>query len=145
MKGIKMLETLDRAGHGERLIGAVAIGRGPNGEPILLGCKCTACEREMVPPVPVCPVCGGEDMREAVQPGEGELYSYTIVHVGPKRFRRPLALGYVDLDNGVRVFAHLEGETFAIGERMKLDLAVIGRDPDETDLTGYVFRKENGQ
>ncbi len=140
-----MLETLDRAVGGERLIGAAAIARGANGEPVLLGCKCTACQKEMVPPVSVCPVCGGEDMREAVQPGEGVLYSYTVVHVGPKRFRRPLALGYVDLDNGVRVFSHLEGDTFKIGERMKFDVAIVGRDPDETDLTGYVFRKENGQ
>lgn len=130
------------AGGGQRFIGSEAIGYDANGRPVLLGCRCNGCANEMVPAVEVCPVCGAEDMVQTVQPGEGTLYSYTVVHVGHARWRKPLAIGYVDLANGVRVFTHLEGEGFSIGETMTFDLATIGKDPDGVELTGYVFKRK---
>ena len=50
-----------------RLVGAEAIGTGKDGRPVLVGSHCRACDQEMVPPVDVCPVCGGEDLERRDQ------------------------------------------------------------------------------
>lgn len=138
-----MLQLLaNQDDRGGELIGGAAIGSGADGMPTLVGCRCTGSGTEMVPPVPVCPVCGGERLELRERPREGILYSHTTVHVGPPRWKRPMRLGYVDLDNGGRVFAHLDGEELAIGDRLAFGLAKIGRDDDGADLLGYVFWKE---
>jgi uncharacterized OB-fold protein len=53
---------------------------------------------------------------------EGVLYTYTVVHQAPAGFTSPFAVGYVDLPEGVRVFAHLENtpETLQIGKKLVL-------------------------
>ena len=38
----------------------------------------------------------------------GVLYTYTVIHQLPQGYDEPFAVGYVDLDDGVRVFAHIE-------------------------------------
>lgn len=128
---------------GSHFIGSAAFRRDHEGEPILIGSCCRACGVETVPPVPVCPICGGEQVEEREQPQEGLLYSYTVLHVGPAKWRRPLALGYVDLPNGVRVFSHLDCDTPRIGELLVLGTATVGRDADGAELKSYVFRRRD--
>jgi uncharacterized OB-fold protein len=128
---------------GPRFIGSAAFSRDSDGTPLLIGSCCTACGVETVPPVPVCPVCGDENVKEREQPREGTLYSYTVLHVGPAKWRRPLALGYVDLPNGVRVFSHLDCEAPKIGEVLVLGTATVGRDFDGAELQSYVFRRKD--
>lgn len=71
-------------------------------------------------------------------PRRGVVYSLTNVHVGPQRWRKPFAVGYVDLDNGVRLFAHLRGAA-AIGARVELRRGAIGVEADGTPVVGFVF------
>jgi hypothetical protein len=40
----------------------------------------------------------------------GEVYSFTIIHPGPKSGLAPYALGYVDLPGPVRLFGRLQGK-----------------------------------
>lgn len=136
-----MLQPVQGSEAGRRVVSEAALGKGPKGEPVLLGCRCDACANEMVPPVVVCPVCGGEAMTTTVQPGEGVLYTHTTVHVGGATWKRPLRLGYVDLPNGVRIFAQLDGDAFAIGDRVAFDVSTLGRETDGTELVGYVFKR----
>ncbi len=53
-------------------------------------------------------------------PAEGLLYSWSVVHVAPKPWVTPYVIGYVDLPNGVRVFAHIGGDP----ELLKVDMPV---------------------
>ena len=68
--------------------------------------------------------------------GVGEIYSYTVIHPGPKSGESPYALGYVDLPGPVRIFGRLLGpELPAIGQR-------FAARPDER--FGYVFVAADG-
>ncbi|BAN48379.1 Zn-ribbon domain-containing OB-fold protein [Metapseudomonas resinovorans] len=63
--------------------------------------------------------------------GEGELYSFTIIHPSAKSGINPFALGYLDLEGPVRLFGRLTGgERPLIGGRYR-----IVADADY----GYVF------
>jgi uncharacterized OB-fold protein len=57
------------------------------------------------------------DRHETVPiPSMGEVYSYTVIHPGPKSGERPYALGFVDLPGPVRIFGRLGGRP-SIGAR----------------------------
>ncbi|MBM3597133.1 MAG: OB-fold domain-containing protein [Alphaproteobacteria bacterium] len=38
----------------------------------------------------------------------GVLYNATVIHQGPEGFSAPYRVGYVDVESGVRVFAHMD-------------------------------------
>ncbi|WP_271407559.1 Zn-ribbon domain-containing OB-fold protein [Pseudomonas sp. Q1-7] len=63
--------------------------------------------------------------------GEGELYSFTLIHPSPKSGLAPFALGYLDLEGPLRLFGRITGgERPVIGGRYRIL-------PDDT--YGYVF------
>ena len=48
----------------------------------------------------------------------GEVYSFTLIHPGPKSGEPPYALGYVDFPGPVRIFGRLNGKPRpCIGEK----------------------------
>ena len=69
---------------------------------------------------------------ENVRVGEvGSVYSYTVIHPGPRSGEAPYALGLVDFAGPVRIFGRLTGRSRpAIGERYRAH-------PDPA--CGYVF------
>jgi uncharacterized OB-fold protein len=81
-----------------------------------------------------------EDVQQKAMPSRGKLYSFTSVHVGPTKWRRPLNVGYVDLENGVRVFAHLQGSHFAFDQAVDLDVANVGVTAEGVSLQTFVFK-----
>ena len=75
------------------------------------GMHCGACGAQTAPPQPVCPKCGKDDQLQArAIPGEGRLYSFTIVRVPPEGLEgdAPYALGIVELAGGARITARVE-------------------------------------
>nr|WP_306238745.1 OB-fold domain-containing protein [Ornithinimicrobium sp. HY1745] len=54
----------------------------------------------------------------------GILYSYTKVHVSPSS-QEPYILGYVDLDEGVRVLAIVDGEFDDLHCDQPVELALV--------------------
>lgn len=119
--------------------GAAALRVLADGSVTLVGARCGDCGVEVVPPVAVCPACAGEAMHEAPQPDTGTLYSFTTLHVGPKRWAKPMTIGYVDLPNGVRVFAHLRGSGIAVGATVKLSHGIVGAEDDGTPIETFIF------
>lgn len=117
-----------------------ALGADSDGRPVLIGCVCEACGNRMFPSAPVCPVCMSEDMARTMMPREGSLYSFTVLHVGPNTWKKPFMVGYVDLDNGVRVFSHLRGTAFQIDQPVELAVAEIGKTPEGTPIMTSVFQ-----
>jgi uncharacterized OB-fold protein len=117
-----------------------ALAADANGRPVLIGCVCKSCGNRMFPFAPVCPVCMSEDMAREAMPRAGTLYSLTVLHVGPKTWAKPFAVGYVDLSNGVRVFSHLRGARLEIGQPVELATAEVGKNAEGAAITTFVFQ-----
>lgn len=71
----------------------------------MLGKKCGNCERIFFPSRDVCPFCHRESlgkMKEIELSGNGEVFSYTIVHDAPPAFsrQRPYVLALIKLEEG---------------------------------------------
>ena len=79
-----------------------------------------------------------ETMREAPIGRSGRLYTYTIIHQLPPGYVEPFAVGYVDLADGIRVFAHIENrpECLVVGRRLRLTSARLRRGDDGAWLSG---------
>jgi uncharacterized OB-fold protein len=99
---------------------------------------CDACGRGACPPLPGCPHCGDERGRIVVSSGEGALYTWTVCHVAfDPAFADevPYIVGAVDLPEGARVLARIDGITPG-GLRDALPLRVhwSGEDAGRTRL-----------
>ncbi|WP_173932610.1 OB-fold domain-containing protein [Chelativorans sp. Marseille-P2723] len=88
--------------------------------------RCTACGSLRFYPKPLCPACHDAKSEAAQVNGQGELYSFTVVHRAPTRELKaeaPYIIALVDLDEGVRVTGRLimpEGRTPRCGDRVRL-------------------------
>lgn len=75
--------------------------------PRLVGSACELCQLVMYPGDDLCPGCLGPARPRALS-ASGTLYSFSVVHIGPPERAVPYTVGYVDLPEGARLFAHLE-------------------------------------
>jgi uncharacterized OB-fold protein len=108
--------------------------------PVLVGARCGACGTRVFPRPSVCPHCMSEEIQAEDMSRTGTLYAYSTVHVGARKWHKPFTLGYVDLDNGVRVFSHIMGDKLAMEGRVQLDVAELGRGEDGKPIVSFVFR-----
>ncbi|UCH89497.1 MAG: Zn-ribbon domain-containing OB-fold protein [Thermoplasmata archaeon] len=91
---------------------------------ILKGMKCPKCDVFFFPPRSDCPECLCEDMEWFETKGEGTLITYTTIHAAPTGFeeKTPYTIGLMELDEGGRVLAWLEGmeeSEIQIGMKLK--------------------------
>jgi uncharacterized OB-fold protein/acyl dehydratase len=71
---------------------------------------CTSCGTLRHPPLPACAVCGSLEWDTVQSSGRGTLYSYVVVHYPQvPSFEYPLPIGLIELEEGTRVVANLEG------------------------------------
>jgi len=82
----------------------------------------------------------GENIAVAAMPRHGTLYAFSRVHVAAKKWNKPMCIGYIDLPNGARVFAHLDGADLAIGDTVEPFAGVVGED-EKGPMETFVFRK----
>ncbi|WP_166354123.1 Zn-ribbon domain-containing OB-fold protein [Phytoactinopolyspora limicola] len=75
----------------------------------LLGGHCEHCQLSAYPAPPRCPSCLGPLAARPLA-AEGKLYSYAMIHAGPRGRRLPYTVGYVDLPDGTRLFAHVAAD-----------------------------------
>lgn len=72
--------------------------------------RCTGCGALRHPPAPICPTCGEEGWEVIETAGRGVVYSFVVVHhPRPPGFRYPLVVALVELEEGIRVVAEVEG------------------------------------
>jgi len=74
--------------------------------------RCTCCTRTFVLPLPSCPYCAAEHPEVIQARGTGRLYSWVVVHHAFDRAFAadvPYVVAAVELDEGARVYARLEG------------------------------------
>jgi uncharacterized OB-fold protein len=91
----------------------------------LLGARCTRCSRIAFPVLFACPHCGCEESVSAPVPDNGKLYVHTRVHIAGPGIKVPYVVGYVDVGDGIRLFAHIEAdfEQLRAGDELELVVA----------------------
>lgn len=113
-------------------------------ENTLAGSECTQCGRRYVPSRAFCTECGSNEQMKAVRvAGPGKLYSHSVVHIAPKGFKAPYAVGYVDLPGDVRVLGQIfgwENVTLRQGMAMEIGRGAIAVEPDGSIRESFVFR-----
>lgn len=126
-------------GAGARISATHVMSADIAGEHALRASRCDACGQAVFPATDVCPFCLGRDCSDMPLAGQGELYSFTRVHVAPKQWETPYALGYADFPCGLRLFAKLaraEAEAnvddWRIGQPVRLVVAPL--DGDDVDV-----------
>ena len=73
--------------------------------------RCWVCARHVFYPRVICSYCQSEDLRWVRASGRGVVYSHTTVHRASGLYagETPYVVAIVDLDEGVRLLARLDG------------------------------------
>ena len=82
--------------------------------------RCNGCGKAHWYPREMCPYCSSDDTVWEESPGEGVIYTYSVMYRSPTG---PYAIGYVTLDEGPAVltnFADCDFAKLAIGQRVKV-------------------------
>lgn len=134
---------------GEAVSVAAGLFEIADGQPRLIGSRCTACGTSYFPQALSCrnPACDAKMVERTLLPPQGTLYSYTVQgYRPPPLFRKddwaPYAIGVVELDDGLRVMGMLSGcalDTIAIGMPVRLGVAPLYSDDQGRDVLTYMF------
>jgi uncharacterized OB-fold protein len=103
--------------------------------------RCTRCGTCFVLPLPSCPECAG-DPELVLSEGRGSLYTWVVVHHAfDEELARqvPYVVGAVELDEGARIFARVEGIDPAA---LEADVRVRATYPADPDRPPIVFVPE---
>lgn len=109
----------------------------------LVGMQCSHCGTKAFPARAVCSRCGAQEGLTAARLSpRGRLYTYTEVHAAPKDFPTPYVLGFVDLEDGVRVLAQVEGSaaTLQPDQPVEAVTGVVRVRANGTPVISYKFR-----
>jgi len=117
----------------------------------LMGSRCKQCGAFYVPPRPICIKCYASEMEWAQTKGKGKLAAFTCIAVGPPFMMeegynrtRPYVSGVVELEEGARVVARIEGvdgskpATIKIGTPLRVEF--LHRGEGEDSATFLAFR-----
>ncbi len=82
----------------------------------LMGCRCTQCGALFAPPRPICIKCYQSELEWVELKGQGELAAFSCISIGPGFMiqegynrKNPYCVGVINLEEGVRVDARIEG------------------------------------
>ena len=117
----------------------------------LMGSKCRRCGVLSVPPRSICVKCYGSELEWVEMKGNGELAAFTCIAIGPPFMikegydrKHPYVSGVVELEEGVKVVARIEGvdaskpEAIKIGTPLKVEFLHKGE--AESPMTFLAFR-----
>lgn len=100
----------------------------------LMGSRCKQCDALFLPPRPICIKCHGTEMEWVEMQGSGELSAFTCIAIGPPFMieegynrKKPYCLGVVELKEGVRVDARIEGVDTNKPEDIKVGMSLSGK------------------
>lgn len=108
----------------------------------LLANKCSKCGQIFFPKSSLCLSCFSDSLNDLKLSRIGKLYSFTVGSIPSQRFSAPYAVGYIDMPEGVRLFAPLiiiENKPFKIGMDMEVTIETLWSEGD-TEITGYKFK-----
>lgn len=100
----------------------------------IMGSRCKKCQTLYLPPRTKCTSCYSDDMEWVEMKGTGKLAAFTCISIGPAFMaeegydrNNPYCTGVVQLDEGVRIDARIEGfdntnpETIKIGTPVSVE------------------------
>lgn len=107
----------------------------------LIAQRCAECGRLRHPPRPMCPHCGSLNVEITELSGRGTVYSYAALHHPQSpAFDYPVLAVLVDLEEGVRLLANLEGIT---ADKVRIGMPVaVGFAPTADGYAVPVFRPD---
>lgn len=99
----------------------------------LVGTRCLNCDTLHFPPRVICPTCRRESvgkMREEEMSGEGEIYSFTVVHDGLEQFKMqvPYVMALIKMKEGPMVTSQIvdcSPEEIQIGTKVTATLRKV--------------------
>ncbi len=116
----------------------------------LMGSRCRHCGRVYVPPRSICPHCGGDEKEWAEMKGKGKLAAFTSITIGPPFMvkegydaKHPYIIGVVELEEGTRIVARIEGvdasqpETIKIGTPLTVEYLHQGEGEDKKTFLAF--------
>lgn len=111
--------------------------------PYMIASVCGHCGMAALGLRSVCPKCfATEAMTEHRVGRTGVLYTATRIHQTPSGFDVPYRVGYVDIEHGLRVFAHVASDV-DIGAEVSLTLRPVRADTSGDLLEGPVYCAAN--
>ena len=113
-----------------------------SGKGSLLGAKCKLCGQIIFPRREVCLNCLSRDLERLNLSRNGKLYSFTIVLMPSEHFEPPYAIGWIELQEGVRIFSQIRcWQEHPLETGMDMELAIEKLwDEEEKEVIGYTFR-----
>jgi len=109
--------------------------------PRLLVGRCRDCGALSFPAAAVCHKCWSHFIDRVEAGPQGTLYSYSTVHIGPKPWRTPYVLGYVDVTPQLRVLTHIQAAdagAIRIGSTVQLTRSDVQLE-DGRAISTFVF------
>lgn len=108
----------------------------------IVASECADCRKRVFPPTDICPECLSENLNRLPLSRRGTLYSWSVVHAAPKGWRLPFIAAYVDLPEGVRVFAHMvdvDPAALVMDMDVEVCMARLGTDEAGAPVESYSF------
>ncbi|MBI5947282.1 MAG: OB-fold domain-containing protein [Chloroflexi bacterium] len=116
---------------------------GGDGLPHLLISRCGQCGAVAFPARKRCAACCGTSLVVEEAPGEGTVYSWTVIRElgGHRAEFEPYVVAQVDLSAGLRVQGLVDAapETVAIGQRVRTGLTAVPNAGMDPGVVTYCF------
>ena len=95
--------------------------------------KCNDCGYIAFPPRLICPQCGNTSFKQIRLNPEGEILTYTIIHIAADTFSKeaPFAVAIIETKDGARLTAQVvdcKTDEVAIGKKVRLMTRLIQRE-----------------
>lgn len=111
------------------------------GAPGLSATHCRACGRHTLGRVPICSLCFSRDVEHVVAGRRGQLVEHSIAHHPAGGFKAPYAIGLVRTEEGMTLFAPLEGSVEGLAPGLPLYFVTVGRDGG---AVGFAYTTQAG-
>ncbi len=106
----------------------------------MIGYRCKRCGRIYYPKHAVCMNCDSREFEKVELGDKCKLITYTKLYATPKGVEeKPLILGIVEFENGVRATGQLTSENVEIGMKMKPVWGFL-RKIDSKEVYGFKFK-----
>jgi len=133
----------------ERLFNDISFKQFLNEEK-LMGSRCKKCGALYFPPRPICVKCYSSEMEWVEMSGKGKLAAYNYTYVGPPAViaegydrQHPYCAGVVEMEEGLRAVARIEGvdltnpESPKIGMPLKVAFRHLGEGENAKTLLAF--------